>query len=268
MKHDKLPIKGIFLETFTLVKNNLSSLIKASISYVIVALLIESYRLLYVDIEHFSFNMPMFLLLALSIFTFTLLSVKFHRIFLLNDVGSSLYMKWTSRETKFIGRWLVIFLCIIGLLVPLFVLFGFSAYLLFSNVQEPNMDLVEAFSTVILIPLYFFLSRFSLVLPAVAINESETSIKWAWKLSKGNSFRLFFLLGFLPILITTIDFIFPNSASLAYDFWMLILGIIILPFEICFLSLSYKFLMEAHNQNPEEEVINESSNDITVNNSI
>ena len=265
MTNTKLPIMEIFSETFTLVKNNTSSLIKASLSYIIVVLIMESYRLSYVDIESSNFNMPMFMFLALSIFTFTLLSVKFHRIFLLDDVDSPLYTKWSSRESKFLGRWLLIILCILGLTVPLFILLGVSGYLLLSNEQEPNIELIETFSTVFFIPFYYFLSRFSLVLPAIAINKSETSIKWAWKLSKGNSFRLFFILSLLPILLEVINFTFPNSGSLAYSFGMLIFGIIILPFEIGFLSLSYKFLLESNKQNENIEnkniLVDENFND-------
>jgi len=262
MENNKLPIKEIFHESITLVKNNYKALFKAAILYIIIGLIINIYDYMYLDLENFVLDIPSLILTALLWFTFILTSVRFHRIFLLSEMDNSSFLKWSTIESKFFGRWIVIILSSGLIATPVLIIFSFF------SISYGYEETDSILGIIMMIPMYYFISRFSLVLPATAINDKENSLKWSWNLSKGNAIRLFLLLTALPILPMAFFTFLPVLENIGYSLISIILTILILPFEICFLSLSYKFLMEAHNQNPEEEIINESSNDIIVNNSI
>jgi len=254
MSNEKLPIKEIFYESLTLVKNNYVSLFKASLSYVIIVFSYHFYALSYVDFENLDFDMLSFFLLVLTFFTFVLVSVKFHRIFLLDEVENPFLIRWTSRENSFFGRWVVVFICSSLIAVPLVLLFE---NFIFSYIEDTYSTIN---SLILEITISYFIARFSLVLPATAINEKENSLKWSWRLSKNNSLRLFLLLGILPILSMTI---FTLLSEEEYMIFNLLTTVLIMPFEICFLSLSYNFLFKASNQNVNmgEEYFIESSDE-------
>ena len=247
MNDNKLPIQEIFYNSFTLIKNNSNKLIKVAIPYIIVALFYNLYIYYYVDIENFSFDIYILSQLIISMSFFIILSVRFHRIFLLssNEIENSLRFRWTSRETKFFGRWIMIMLC----LVPIVILFIVFGVFVFSNVEEVDYSsqgvLIDLF---IMAPMYYFIARFSLVLPASAIDKKETSLKSSWKLSKGNGLRLFFILAILPILSSLILTFFPIDENIVYSLINVVITTGIMPFEICFLSLSYIFLSDINNQ--------------------
>ena len=267
MNEAKLPIIEIFYESITLVKNNYLALINAALSYIIIALILNVYGFFNESAGNSDLSAPLLILMALSTFTFILASVKFHRIFLLNEVTSSLYSRWTLVESRFLMRWIVITLYMAIIMIPFLII---QLTLLTLNMEDPGPYLMEILIPLMMIPMHYFIIRLSLVLPATAIGEKENSIIWSWKLSKGNSIRLFLLLGTLPLMVIFIFNLFLSDDNILYNLSEIIMTILIMPFEICFLSLSYKFLMEANNQSEkiEKEDVSESFAGEMTNNQI
>jgi hypothetical protein len=89
--------------------------------------------------------------------------------------------------------------------------------------------------------------------PATAVDNKENNLEYVWRISKGNSFRLMFLVSVLPTAANLIVIQLPLSNNpiylIATSLFWLIIGVI----EIGILSLSYDFLSK---QNQLAESIN------------
>ena len=98
----------------------------------------------------------------------------------------------------------------------------------------------------------YFLARCSLVFPATAIDRS-VGLKWSWRLSAGNGWRLVIIAGALPWVLATFILAFQRDIA---SFWELValafvsylLGI----FEIAGLSLAFKELSNKEDVNQSE----------------
>ena len=92
----------------------------------------------------------------------------------------------------------------------------------------------------IMLPIGYVFGRFSLILPATAI-DGDNSWSTAWDISRGYGWSLCFLVSIFPILTSfVIDAI--SSTSMVTKLLTGILSIIVLFYEVSILSNSYKVL--------------------------
>jgi len=140
---------------------------------------------------------------------FTIFAVSCHRLLLIgNHAVSRLGVsKFTKREMKFLMWWIFIvaiaFLVFIPVSLPLFLIIG-EAFELEATSENSNFSLSSYLSTIIaFLPLMYLIGRFSLVLPATAVDQQPT-LTWAWAQSKTNAWRLAILVGILPMMFSLI----------------------------------------------------------------
>jgi len=178
----------------------------------------------------------------LSIVFAVLAIVGCHRVFLLDkeEVMQTRIIRWGRSEASFIGWWILIGLCGVLIVYPLMYLFtnAHSSIIQYTSLGK-DAPLV-AMIPVLVIICYIFL-RCSLVFPAASIEE-ETSFSWSWSISKGNSLRLAFLIGLIPMLSSAIFESLPEIETILYSALIELLWSIIVLFEIGLLSLSYQWL--------------------------
>ncbi|RXJ71964.1 hypothetical protein CS022_18355 [Veronia nyctiphanis] len=107
---------------------------------------------------------------------------------------------------------------------------------------------VGILTNVLWLPVMYLAARWSLVLPAMALGVKGTNIVWAWDISKGNGVRLLLLLGIIPMLTSFVFSLFPETNNLFVDFIELVVWLFVVVFEICILSLCFKFLYKEPEQ--------------------
>ena len=193
-------------------------------------------------------NIP---LTILEMYFYFILTVKCHRLFLLNESHGSFKeaLLWDKRNTTFMFTSFALALGMGVILVPIF-LFTLSM----GPLTEDNSDsLLYIFA----IPYGYLFSRLSLVLPAIAIDE-QNDFKRAWLISSGNGWKLFFLILVIPL---TTSFIIDsiNNEQILFKFISALLGILVLIIEIIILSNSYKILNKFY-QEPNKTLNTDSGN--------
>lgn len=160
----------------------------------------------------------------------TLAAVPWHRSILLGEsrAAKAWLPHFGKRERRFFGRLVLVNLIgygamglvggIIGALVGLFVA-GASG----TEIQRlfDHTDLFVIVLATALIPYAYLVGRLSLILPSMA-TDREATLMDAWRMSKGNAWRLTFLIGVVPILF----FLFEGWGMSGIQ-WMVGLG----PFE-------------------------------------
>lgn len=142
---------------------------------------------------------------VLSVLVYTLLAVNVHRTLLRAE--KPVLVRWTMRETRFLG-WLVVIYVYFALI---FALLG----LLIGAMTGDALDLyggdwVAALVFLLLsLPGAYLGARLSMLLPATAVDRRQ-GFAWAWALTDGNGFRLVALLWVLPFAYTML---IPNWAT-------------------------------------------------------
>jgi hypothetical protein len=253
MKVNKLPISEIFFQSIFLIKNKYLELIRLCFPYVVVIFFSTIYNVYYSESGESvnTFSVLGYLILFIEMLTLLLATIGAHRVFIMPDsqVANTKSLRWTWRETRFLGWWLVMILVVCLTVLPISLLFFGIMIQAPSELSVFDSNLYWGIiigSSLFL--MYYLLARLSLVLPATAIDQKGRSLKWSWRLSQGNSFRLFILIGCIPLLTNLFIYFLPESdgiiLNLAYSFIALIVGVI----EICLLSLSFSFLSKASDE--------------------
>ncbi len=242
MEVNQLPIKEIVIKSLYLVKIKHFELIRLSMPLIVVSFLILIYNKVYPLSTGFS--LVMIILWLIQIATLLLATVGAHKVFLLSEkeVKETLPLRWTSAEARFLGWFIVIGLCA-ALLGILFSVLLMPYILALSKSMTGYQSYSLALGGIIIyFPVYYFVSRWALILPATAIGEERKSLPWAWGLSKGNGFRLFLLLGCIPLATNFVISLLDNSGSIILGLISIVVWLSVGAVEICFLSLSYSFL--------------------------
>jgi hypothetical protein len=175
----------------------------------------------------------------LYIILFTMLAVTCHRLVLLKleHITSFIGLRWSSRETRFF-LWIVAFcLVFIGGFMLLFMLsVSMSSLWLNTNLVD---SLLSVFYMAAKIFPWSIFARLSLIFPALAIDK-KLSLKEAWRLTKGNGWRLAFIVGGLPwILSELIHLLYHDEASIFEAIILTVLATALFVVEIAAISLSY-----------------------------
>ena len=179
-----------------------------------------------------------FVILVLYVPAFTVFAVTCHRLILLGDDSVPNYglMKWSKRESRFIG-WS---------LLGYFAWFAISMLVMFFSVgltgslQALPVTWVEYAPYCMLIPGTYLIARFSLLLPATAVDQRH-DLTWAWAVTEKNGWRLVLLVGVLPIALWY-GLSYLLERSVIVDFVIYAVGCVLYVVEVAALSLSFQYL--------------------------
>jgi len=186
----------------------------------------------------------LFLLIGLDLLVLTVFAVICHRLILLGpkSVGRSSWRSWTMRETRFLG-WSLLF-CFF-LMISALVFSGLLPILFNLNYLEimKSKFFPDAFFYPTYLAWLYFFCRWGILLPATAVNK-KYDLRWAWRKSKGNEWRLFILVGLLPQAIYFLPGHFLDKESpILLIVLIMLLTVTLAVVEISTLSLSYKALI-------------------------
>lgn len=179
---------------------------------------------------------------------FALFAVTCHRLILLGDRSVPKYglIRWSSRETRFVGRTLLIYLCAwVAAVVPSILAFQFIPYAL--ALRPSWVMFAISFFAIIALPAYLF-ARLSVLLPATAVDE-RPRFAWAWDITRGNGWRLFLVVSVLPVALWLgpgylVNYLVAHLPKHSVIVYLLIYaaGCVLWVIEIAALSLSYQHL--------------------------
>ena len=193
----------------------------------------------YLSIYIFSDNNVVSVILAvLNFIVYSYYALSCHRIVLLAEQYEGIVIPAPSwRLMSFMG-WLFITSIIFLLIVSPFYLVYLFVFVDALDSERLFLDL-----SMLAIPAFLLLSRFSLVLPACAVDNKPT-LGWSWRVSMKNSWRLFIVVGVLPMLFVAIIGLVSNEDSgLVADIIGSVLYLLLIIIEFSALSLSYKYLV-------------------------
>lgn len=182
---------------------------------------------------------PFFLYCGPFALFFTLFAVTCHRLVLLapRRLGGIPAPSWSARESRFLF-W-VVTLWLIYLVV------WWLGLLVAGNVWPRDGDLrgwFEVIEFVASLPALYLVARLSLVFPATAIDRGA-SLKWAWRTSRGNGWRLVVVVMVLPWLVSRLVGLLYREQATAVEIVLLtVLGTALFALEIAALSIAYREL--------------------------
>jgi len=235
----KLPIKSILALAIMVPVTQYKIFLKALILPATVLVFLQL-----LDIYVFSDSPDSSLILSLLYFlVYCHFAITCHRLVLLNEKPSGIVESlFLRRVLNFIG-WLLILSIATG-----FAAVPFIIILNFIIVDFNSSDNYFLLFILVFIPVIFFMAKISLIFPAVAIDE-QPKISWAWNATRNNGWRMFVVVGILPILFSWMqELISRNDSILLEDLVLSILSLIFLIIEISALSLSFKFFRESENE--------------------
>jgi hypothetical protein len=175
---------------------------------------------------------------AFAVF-FTLFAVTCHRLVLLEPrrLGGIPSPRWSQRETRFLF-W-VVTLWIIYMAVWWLALLVAGNVLPRSAGPQGWFDLIQHVAK---LPALYVLARLSLVFPATAIDR-PAGLKWAWRTSRGNGWRLVVVITVLPWLLShLVGLLYRDEATAAEIVVLTVLGTAVFALEIAALSIAYREL--------------------------
>jgi len=251
----ELPVFSILEEAVLLPARHFRMLIKAGIPIAIL-MLIPAFISGYSDQADFSGWQMLMVVVSALIWVLVVVAgiIACHRIFLLpaNEVENSRFFPFSGYEPYYIGWGLLLGLCTALINIPFsMVLIPFIGTAATDSAQPVQLIGLMLITQV---PVSYFVSRWSLVLPAAAIGKREVSLKWSWQLSAGNGWRLTVLVGILPMLFSAIQSLFPNYDSFVYTYLTTLIWLVIGSVQVGLLSLSFAYL-EAHQDTQGEHLI-------------
>ena len=198
-----------------------------------------------------------------EIIAVTAVSVSFSRQIILRELKDWKQISFGLKEIKYLGYSLLILLLIIAaaIISGLVTALAFGVDLKMPAVQLPPQALSLYFILVIIASVYS--SRLSLILPSVAVESKDMTLVQSFKITKGNSLKLFagIILSTLPVMILlmllgTIMRILQIEGFIGqviFSFLGISLSLINAMLKACYLSHAYQYFMYFYNQQQEEE---------------
>ncbi len=186
-----------------------------------------------------------------SLFIFALLAVYCHRIFLISH-GEVFHQFpfFTERELKYfllmIGVSSLIFLLLIVPGSILAVIFWYPISDMFSEGSWERTSIGWLlFYGGIYFPFFYLLGRGILIFPAIAIDQAPNP-GWSWKQTKGSAWRIFVLVGFLPMTVGNLGNLLPFMGFSEFPLFSAFLTPFVLflftPIEVAVLSIAFREL--------------------------
>ncbi|WP_039978289.1 hypothetical protein [Vibrio jasicida] len=250
MSDNRFSVAALCQEAVVMVRANLLAIVVACIPLIVVhTIFITQYQEALVqgsqepDFSNFGagFFITTFLLYPLVA---AMAAVRIHRIYLAHEYMRSVLdvMRLSMRELRFIGWW-ILFGLSMGLIIAL-PIFLVTFFIVFEGgeISEFTMNLVTLLLSV---PGYWVLSRWSLVLPATALDREPRSLGDAWRQSRPFNKQIFILMGLIPLVVGSVSqFVFAEFTHL---FALIVSGVIFGifgAFQIALLSLSYRTILD------------------------
>lgn len=186
-----------------------------------------------------------------SLLVFALLAVYCHRTFLIYQGRKNITLQFffTERERKLFAWVIGIPLCVFLVILPGVMTIVFIWYQI--NEMFQDSFLVSTFGMGLFIdvvgifPFYYIFGRWALVFPAITIDQ-DPKLGWSWKQTKGNSFRMFFLVGFLPLAVGHLWYLLPFiglSELPVVDFFLSSFVLFLFtPVEVAVISIAFREL--------------------------
>lgn len=236
-------MKDILAASFALVGEATSEVYRKRVS-LLSALLIPTVGILLVGAlssELTSSPIAGILLALAGIPFYVIIATACHRVVLLGEdsLPHRWGMFWTERETRFLGWLIGICFLYFGLSLPIGILLA-----LFSSIFVGwNTAWIATFISYIVVA--YFEGRFSLVLPATAIDK-RSDFKESWAMSRGKGMMIALALvipalTLIPIEILLYDALGDDLSPVADLVWYLI-AVPIFAIEIVIVSLAYSKL--------------------------
>ena len=250
MSDNPFSVAAICREAIVMVRANLLAIVIACIPLIVVhTIFITQYQEALVqgsqepDFSNFGpgFFITTFLLYPLVA---AMAAVRIHRIYLAREYMRSALdvMRLSMRELRFIGWWILFGLSMMfTLALPIFIV----TFLYAAEGGEASELTFTIITLLASIPGHWILSRWSLVLPATALDREPRSLGDAWRQSKPYNKQIFVLMGLIPLLVGAVNqFIFAEfNHILAFVVSGVIFGIFG-AFQIALLSLSYRKVVD------------------------
>jgi hypothetical protein len=170
-----------------------------------------------------------------------MLAVTCHRLVLLDpfSIAARVGPRWSWRETRFLAWIIVVGLAFVGATVVLST--PIVNVLLWSGLQPADTRFGWSVYVGQVLALCI-VSRLFLVFPATAVDR-QVNLKWAWRLSKNNGWRLAIIVAVLPwVLSNLVWLLYRENETVFEDVLITFLGSAIVVFEVAALSLSYREL--------------------------
>lgn len=178
-------------------------------------------------------------LLALAYFPFyVIFATSCHRLVLLgeNSLPHRWGVFWTERETRFLGWLIGVWFLYFGLALPIGLVFSFL-----SNMAV-DWDTTWIASFVSYFVVAYFQGRFSLVLPATAVDK-RSDFKTSWAMSRGKGVLIAIALVIPAMLLIPIETLLygagADEVSPIADLAWLLVALPIFAVEIAIISLAY-----------------------------
>ncbi len=188
-----------------------------------------------------------------GLLVFALLAVYCHRTLLVyqeEENNHKIRFFFTERERKYFVWGIGITLVVLILVVPVtfvgLVIWGQISEMLQGNYWGNTYVEGLFFTLVYLLPIYYFLGRWILVFPAIAIDQ-EPKLGWSWKQTKDNSWRMFVLVGFLPLTVGNLwyllSFIGLSELPVFSSFLTSFALFVFTPVEVAVISIAFRELI-------------------------
>lgn len=246
----KIPVGVIISRVFSSVRNNAFALLRLSLPVIVIGLLSTLYYGTYKpNTELFGdFTLEGLVLMVLSIAAYAMAIIGIHRVFILSPeiVTHTSTFRWTSRESD----WL---LWTIALLFWVILLTVVPSCVAISSLPEKTSDLEQSVAIangigwVVGLFIGYFIARWSLIFPSIATDGNIKSLSDSWERSKGNVFRLFILIGIIPMVTSWFISFLPTDRTIFFSIAVQVLGWVVAVLEIGLLSHSYTFLTDNKN---------------------
>ena len=181
-----------------------------------------------------------YVLAVLQVLVYTVLAVRVHRLVLGVPNPIQGIVRWSRRETKFLG-WLVVYFYFVLIMVAFgMVAFGVVADIVGALLPSANdsWGMTLGLAALVSLPAAYLPARLSVLLPAIAIDQKR-NLAWAWSLTEGNGWRLVLILWVLPTLVSSLLPDVEMSGLIDSTAWSLFFGVST-AIQIALLSVAFK----------------------------
>lgn len=171
---------------------------------------------------------------------FTLFAVTCHRLVLLPSqrVRGIQSPRWSARDSRFLFWVLTLWI--------LYLVVWWLGMLVTANLWPKHevAGWLKVIESVASLPALYLIARLSLVFPATAIDR-PAGLKWAWRTSRGNGWRLVVVVTVLPWLVSRlVGLLYRDEATAAEIVVLTVLGTAVFALEIAALSVAYRELVK------------------------
>jgi hypothetical protein len=171
----------------------------------------------------------------------TIFAVTCHRLVLLNPeaMASRVVPQWSWRESRFfawtIASWILIFS----------ITHGLARFLASDSLPSESFwfrFLGGWLAVPCMLLAFYVFARLSVIFPATAVDAS-VDLKWAWRLTAENGWRLFVVVYAMPVVLGGgVSYLYRDGATVAENIILALAASVLFAVEIAALSFSYREL--------------------------